>query len=95
MAFQMGFFLRYLILIIFFIAFEHPILVDFSRLGTRKVMIFPKESIVNDFCMIFAKIACSIKVRKLLDFAFVFEGQNEENPFKIRIQKCVVLKHRI
>ncbi len=32
---------------LFFIAFEHPILVDFSRLRTRKIVIFPYES--NDF----------------------------------------------
>ena len=44
--------------------------------------------------MIFAKFVLSIKIRKLLDFAFVFRGQNEENPFKIRIQKRAVLKHR-
>ena len=73
-------------LMLFFIAFEHPILVDFWRLRTRKIVIFPQEN--NDF-------AFSIKVRKLLDFAFVFGGQNEENPFKIRIQKDVVFKHRI
>ena len=45
--------------------------------------------------MISAKFVFSIKIRKLLDFAFVFRGQNEENPFKNRIQKRVVLKHRI
>ena len=45
--------------------------------------------------MIFAKIVFSIKIRKLLDFAFVFGAKNEEHPFKIRIQKRVVLKHRI
>ena len=45
--------------------------------------------------MIFAKLAFSIKVRKLFYFAFVFAGRNEENPFKNRIQKRVVLKHRI
>ena len=33
---------------LFFIAFEHPILVDFSRLRTRKIMIFPGEN--NNFC---------------------------------------------
>ena len=27
---------------LFFIAFEHPILVDFSRLRTRKIVIFPR-----------------------------------------------------
>ena len=32
---------------LFFIAFEHPILVDFSRLRTRKIVIFPWEN--NDF----------------------------------------------
>ena len=32
---------------LFFIAFEHPILVDFSRLRTRKIVIFPREN--NDF----------------------------------------------
>ena len=41
--------------------------------------------------MIFAKFAFSIKIRKLLDFAFVFKGQNEENPFKNRIQKRVTV----
>ena len=35
-------------LMLFFIAFEHPILVDFSRLRTRKIVIFPTEN--NDFC---------------------------------------------
>ena len=32
---------------LFFIVFEHPILVDFSRLRTRKIVIFPREN--NDF----------------------------------------------
>ena len=45
--------------------------------------------------MIFAKFVFSIKVRKLLNFAFVSRSQNEENPLTIRIQKRVVLKHRI
>ena len=45
--------------------------------------------------MSFAKWAFSIKVRKLLDFAFVFRGPNEENPFKNRIQKRVVFNHQI
>ena len=45
--------------------------------------------------MIFVKLAFSIKVRKWLDFAFVFRGQNEENPFKNRIQKRIVFQHRI
>ena len=68
---------------LFFIAFEHPILVDFLRLPTRKIVI------------IFTKSAFSIKVRKLLVFAFVFGSQNEENQFKMWIKKRVVLKHRI
>ena len=34
-------------LMLFFIAFEHPILVNFSRLRTRKIMIFLKEN--DDF----------------------------------------------
>ena len=29
---------------LFFIAFEHPILVDFSRLRTRKIAIFRREN---------------------------------------------------
>ena len=33
---------------LFFIAFEHPMLVDFSRLRTRKIVIFRREN--NDFC---------------------------------------------
>ena len=33
---------------LFFIAFEHPTLVDFSRLRARKIVIFPREN--NDFC---------------------------------------------
>ena len=74
---------------LFFIAFEHPILVDFSRLRTRKIVIFLREN--NDYC----KICVFNKMRKLLDFAFVFGSQNEENSFKIRIQKRVVLNHGI
>ena len=45
--------------------------------------------------MIFAKWAFVIKVRKFPDFAFVFGGQNQENPFKNRIQKRVVFNHQI
>ena len=74
---------------LFSIAFEHPILVDFSRLRTRKIMMLARDN--HDFY----KNCVFEKVRKLLDFAFVFGSQNEENPFKIRIQKHVVLKHRI
>ena len=37
-------------LMLFFIAFEHPICVNFSRLPTRKIVIFPKGN--NDFCKI-------------------------------------------
>ena len=44
--------------------------------------------------MIFAKLAFLIKVRKLLDFAFVFGGPNQENPFKNRIQKRLVFNHQ-
>ena len=77
-----GFFLT-----LFFIAFEHPILVDSSRLRTRKIVISPREN--------HATFMFSIKICKLLDFAFVFGGENEENPFEIRIQKRVALKHRI
>ena len=35
---------------LFFIAFEHPILVDFSRLRTRKIVISQRKN--NDFCKI-------------------------------------------
>ena len=35
---------------LFFIAFEHPILVDFSSLRTRKIAILPRGN--NDFCKI-------------------------------------------
>ena len=35
---------------LFFNAFEHPSLVDFWRLRTRKIAIFPREN--NDFCKI-------------------------------------------
>ena len=45
--------------------------------------------------MIFAKLAFSIEVRTWLDFAFIFRGQNEENPYKNRIQKRIVLQHRV
>ena len=37
---------------LFFIAFEHPILVDFSRLRIRKLMIFPrgKQRFLQNLC---------------------------------------------
>ena len=35
---------------LYFIAFEHPILVDVSSLRTRKIAILPREN--NDFCKI-------------------------------------------
>ena len=61
---------------LFFIAFEHPILVDFSRLRTRKIVIFPKEN--NDFC----KNCLFDKSAQIARFCLVFGGQNEENPSK-------------
>ena len=51
---------------LFFIAFEHPILVDFSRLRTRKIVIFPREN--NDFC----KIGVFDKDPKNIEFSLHF-----------------------
>ena len=71
-----------------------------SRLNIQCWQIFRgSEPEKNDFplgkTMIFAKIVFSMKMRKLLDFAFVFGGQNEENPLENWIQKRVVFQHRI
>ena len=52
---------------LFFIAFEHPILVDFSRLRTRKIMIFLREN--NDFC----KICVFDKNTQIAQFCFPFQ----------------------
>ena len=52
---------------LFFIAFEHPILVDFSRLRTRKIVIFPTEN--NDFC----KICVFDKNTQIAQFCFRFQ----------------------
>ena len=62
----------------------------FFKAENRKNSDFPEGK-----TMIFAKFVFSIKICKLLDFAFVFRSPNKENPFKIRIQKRAVLKHRI
>ena len=52
---------------LFFPAFEHPILVDFSRLRTRKIVIFPSEN--NDFC----KICVFAKNTQIAQFCFRFQ----------------------
>ena len=52
---------------LFFIAFEHPILVDFSRLRTRKIVSSPKEN--NDFC----KICVFDKNTQIARFCFRFQ----------------------
>ena len=52
---------------LFFIAFEHPpILVDFSRLQTRKIVILPREN--NDFC----KVCVFDKNTQIARFCFRF-----------------------
>ena len=51
---------------LFFNAFEHPSLVDFWRLRTRKIAIFPKEN--NDFC----KISVFDKSTKVARFCLRF-----------------------
>ena len=41
--------------------------------------------------MIFAKLAFSIKVRKLLDFAYIFGGKNEEINSKFESKNVLFL----
>ena len=57
---------------LFFIAFEHPILVDFSRLRTRKIVISPKEN--NDFC----KNCVFHKNTQIARFCFRFQKPKRE-----------------
>ena len=52
---------------LFFIAFEHPILVDFSSLRTRKIAILHREN--NDFC----KIGVFDKSTKIARFCLRFQ----------------------
>ena len=76
-------------LMLLFIPFEHPILVDFSRLRTKKIMIFPREN--NDFC----KNCVFDKSAQIAKLCLRFRRPKRRKSLKIQIQKRIVLKHRI
>ena len=53
-----------------------------------------KSSSRLDGNTIFAKSTFSKKVRKNIDFGFIFGSQTEENSIKNRFEKCVFFLHR-
>ena len=77
---------------LFFNAFEHPILMEFWGLWIRKITIFLTEN--NDFC----EICIFDKNTQIARFCLRFQKPKRRKSIQNsndRIQKRVVLKHRV
>ena len=67
----------------------HRFFLDFWRLETLKIAIFPRKN--NDFC----QIGVFEKNAKNIDFGVILGGQNKENSMKKPFGKRAVFQHRI